>query len=104
MTYKIGSRGEIVKQIQKALHLYPDGIYGVNTKEAVQRFQVRKGLQPDGIVGPATLAMLIPQRWKKSRRTIREIIIHCSATPEGRNYTVEDIRRWHRQQGWSDIG
>ena len=41
MTYKIGSRGEIVKQIQKALHLYPDGIYGVNTKEAVQRFQVR---------------------------------------------------------------
>lgn len=104
MTYKIGSRGEIVKQIQKALHLYPDGIYGINTKEAVQRFQVRKGLQPDGIVGPATLAMLIPQRWKKSRRTIREIIIHCSATPEGRNYTVEDIRRWHRQQGWSDIG
>lgn len=104
MTYKIGSRGEVVKQIQKALHLYPDGIYGVNTKEAVQRFQVRKGLQPDGIVGPATLALLIPQRWKKSRRTIREIIIHCSATPEGRNYTVEDIRRWHRQQGWSDIG
>ena len=104
MTYKTGSRGEIVKQIQKALHLYPDGIYGINTKEAVQRFQVRKGLQPDGIVGPATLALLIPQRWKKSRRTIREIIIHCSATPEGRNYTVEDIRRWHRQQGWSDIG
>ena len=104
MTYKIGSRGEVVKQIQKALHLYPDGIFGVNTEEAVQRFQVRKGLQPDGIVGPATLALLIPQRWKKSRRTIREIIIHCSATPEGRNYTVEDIRRWHRQQGWSDIG
>lgn len=104
MTYKRGSRGEVVKQIQKALHLYPDGIFGVNTEEAVQRFQVRKGLKPDGIVGPATLALLIPQRWKKSRRTIREIIIHCSATPEGRNYTVEDIRRWHRQQGWSDIG
>ena len=104
MTYKRGSRGEVVKQIQKALNLYPDGIFGINTEEAVQRFQVRKGLQPDGIVGPATLALLIPQRWKKSRRTIREIIIHCSATPEGRNYTVEDIRRWHRQQGWSDIG
>ncbi len=104
MTYKRGSRGEVVKQIQKALNLYPDGIFGINTEEAVQRFQVRKGLKPDGIVGPATLALLIPQRWKKSRRNIREIIIHCSATPEGRNYTVEDIRRWHRQQGWSDIG
>ena len=104
MTYKIGSRGEVVKQIQKALHLYPDGIFGVNTEEAVQRFQVRKGLQPDGIVGPATLALLIPQRWKKSRRTIREIIIHCSATPEGRNYPVDSTSRWHRQQGWSDIG
>lgn len=104
MTYKIGSRGEIVKQIQKALHLYEDGLFGINTEEAVKKFQASHGLKPDGIVGAATLALLIPVRWKKSRRTIREIIIHCSATPEGRNYTVEDIRRWHRQQGWSDIG
>lgn len=104
MTYKIGSRGEIVKQIQKALHLYEDGLFGINTEEAVKKFQASHGLKPDGIVGPATLALLIPVRWKKSRRTIREIIIHCSATPEGRNYTVEDIRRWHKQQGWSDIG
>ena len=35
MTYKIGSRGEIVKQIQKALHLYEDGLFGINTEEAV---------------------------------------------------------------------
>lgn len=38
------------------------------------------------------------------------IIIHCSATPEGRNVTVDDIRRWHTQpvskggRGWKDIG
>lgn len=104
MTYKKGSRGEIVKQIQKALHLYPDGIFGINTEEAVRKFQAAKGLKPDGIVGPATLAKLIPVRWKKSKRTIREIIIHCAATPEGRDYTVEDIRKWHKQQDWSDIG
>ena len=65
MTYKIGSRGEIVKQIQKALHLYEDGIYGINTEEAVKKFQASHGLKPDGIVGPATLAKLIPVRWKK---------------------------------------
>ena len=102
--YKRGSRGEVVKQIQKALNLYPDGIYGVNTEEAVKLFQSKNGLKPDGIVGPATLAKLIPQRFKKSKRTITDIIVHCSATPEGKDYTVQDIRRWHKQQGWSDIG
>lgn len=102
--YKFGSRGEIVKQIQKALHLYPDGIFGINTDEAVKAFQKKNGLKQDGIVGPATLALLIPQRLKKSKRRIDEIIVHCTATPEYKPYTVEDIRRWHRAQGWSDIG
>lgn len=37
-------------------------------------------------------------------RKIDKIIIHCSATPEGRAVTVETIRGWHRKQGWSDIG
>jgi N-acetylmuramoyl-L-alanine amidase len=102
--YKKGSRGEVVKQIQKALHLYPDGIYGLQTEEAVKVFQTSKGLKADGIVGPATLALLIPQRLKKSRRRIDKIIVHCSATPEGEGLTVEQIRRDHKAQGWSDIG
>lgn len=103
--YKIGSpKSEVVRQIQKALHLVPDGIYGINTRDAVRAFQAENGLKPDGIVGPATLAKLIPCRWKKSKRIITEIIIHCSATPEYKNYTAADIRRWHKQQGWSDIG
>ena len=37
-------------------------------------------------------------------RAINKIILHCSATPEGRHTTVEDIRNWHKQRGWSDIG
>lgn len=37
-------------------------------------------------------------------RTIDKIIIHCSATPEGKSVTVEEIRRWHVQCGFSDIG
>ena len=102
--YRKGSRGEVVRQIQIALHLYPDGIFGVNTEQAVKEFQKRNNLNPDGIVGPLTLAKLIPQRFKKSKRTITELIVHCSATPEGVDYTVDDIRKWHKQQGWSDIG
>lgn len=102
--YKKGSKGAVIKQIQKALKLYPDGIFGVITEDAVKDFQKNHGLAADGIVGPATLALLIPSRLKKSKRTIKEIIIHCTATPEGKDFTVDDIRRWHKQQGWSDIG
>ena len=107
--YKKGSRGEDVKQIQKALAgaglaVIADGIYGQNTEDAVREFQKQNGLKADGVVGPATLAKLIPCRWKKSKRTIKEIIVHCTATPEGRNYTVEQCRADHKKQGWSDIG
>lgn len=37
-------------------------------------------------------------------RKITKIIIHCSATPEGHDYTVADINRWHKQRGWKGIG
>ena len=94
----------MVKQIQQALHLLPDGIFGILTEEAVKAFQSKNHLQPDGIVGPKTLAMLLRERLKKSKRTITEIIVHCSATAEDKHYTANDIRRWHKQQGWSDIG
>ena len=37
-------------------------------------------------------------------RKITDIIIHCSATPEGKSFTVADIDRWHRQRGFAQIG
>lgn len=37
-------------------------------------------------------------------RNINKLIIHCSATPEGRDFTVADIDRWHKQRGWRGIG
>lgn len=40
----------------------------------------------------------------KQTRTINEIIIHCSATPEGKDYTVADITRWHKARGFKTIG
>lgn len=108
--FKRGSRGMIVREIQRALcgaghHVgILDGIFGPMTEDAVKAFQKEKGLFVDGIVGPATLAKLIPCRWKKSKRRIDKFIIHCSGTPEGEDYTVEQIRRDHKVKGWSDIG
>ena len=37
-------------------------------------------------------------------RKINEIIIHCSATREGQEISVDTIRQWHTKRGWSDIG
>lgn len=37
-------------------------------------------------------------------RKIKEIILHCSATPEGKDFTVEDITRWHKERGFTTIG
>ncbi len=42
---------------------------------------------------------------KTNKRLINEIIVHCSATPAGREVTVEQMRHWHvAGRGWRDIG
>ena len=37
-------------------------------------------------------------------RTIRQIIIHCTATPEGSSLSVKALRAEHLRRGFSDIG
>lgn len=37
-------------------------------------------------------------------RQIREIIIHCSATHPGMDIGRAEIRQWHVDKGWTDIG
>lgn len=37
-------------------------------------------------------------------RRIDEIIIHCTATIEGKNFKAKDIDKWHKQRGWKGIG
>lgn len=38
-------------------------------------------------------------------RTINQIIVHCTATPEGRDIDAATIKKWHvEDNGWSDIG
>ena len=63
-SYKRGSTGSVVRQIQQKLLNWGyyngavDGIFGSRTQEAVIRFQKKNGLTPDGKVGPQTLAAL----------------------------------------------
>ena len=58
MVFKNGSIGDKVKQIQLALGLEADGIFGKKTENAVIEFQKENGLYPDGVVGDITLEAL----------------------------------------------
>lgn len=37
-------------------------------------------------------------------RPIDLLVIHCSATPPNMDIGAKEIRRWHKNKGWSDIG
>ena len=54
----IGDRGQEVRNLQKALGLSIDGVFGKGTQAAVIAFQKSKGLAADGAVGAKTWAAL----------------------------------------------
>lgn len=62
---KIGSTGDIVKWVQERLNAFGfnsgnvDGIFGVNTLNAVESFQNKKHLKIDGIVDRNTITELL---------------------------------------------
>lgn len=58
MLIKKGDRGSAVKEVQSALGILADGIFGPGTEASVKKFQSENGLDSDGIVGPATLKVL----------------------------------------------
>ena len=104
LNIKRGDRGTAVKIVQRKLRCFADGIFGPKTEEAVRDYQKRNGLTVDGVVGPKTWHMLTGLLLPTSTRSIGKIIVHCTATPEGRDFTVADITMWHKMRGFSDIG
>lgn len=66
MELKLGSKGNEVKVLQRALHLIgflaansDDGVFGKLTENAVKELQKSRGLKVDGIVGNKTWAILL---------------------------------------------
>lgn len=97
---------QFIKQWQKHIGVKDDGVFGPRTLEASIRFSK----QFTGEL-PNKAALQVPEpvktasvNLKKASRPINEIIIHCAATPEGMNVSVDTIRTWHKQRGWNDIG
>ena len=105
-TLRKGSRGNDVRTLQRILHLFEDGIFGSITEESVKDFQRANNIPADGIVGNATWKLLLAKSDElvKSKRSINEIIVHCTATPDGRPVTIREITQWHKNRGFSTIG
>ena len=58
---KLGQQGDSIKQVQQLLGMKGeavDGLFGMDTEQAVKGFQKAKGLEVDGKVGPKTLTAL----------------------------------------------
>jgi hypothetical protein len=58
MLLKIGSKGELVKDVQEIVGVTADGIFGAGTAEAVKKWQSANGLTADGLVGRGTLGKM----------------------------------------------
>lgn len=72
--YKKGSKGNVVKQIQTALGLTADGIFGLDTELAVKKFQKDNGLTVDGIVGSKTMNLLLQNNKQSSNSLVESIV------------------------------
>ena len=110
-TLQLSSRGQDVQTLQRLLYraglgVIQDGIFGRITQEAVMAFQKENKLTPDGIVGPKTWELLLSlsDELVMSRRNIKQIIVHCTDTKEGKNYTLADITKWHKEKGYNTSG
>lgn len=80
-----------------------DGLWGDMSLAAAER-ALEAAPEPEVPTGvPAAIAALLAAQPAATRR-IDEIIVHCTATPAGREVSVDTIRAWHEARGWDDIG
>lgn len=92
----------------KSLGLDPgpiDGIYGSKTEAAINEALDKLPGAPvsEKPIQTSDIAKAVNAQ-RKASRAINEVIIHCAATPEGKDFTVADITRWHKERGFSTIG
>lgn len=79
MTYRRGSRGDGVREIQRLLDITADGIFGRGTEKAVKSFQELFSLDVDGIVGPVTWEALQTSGSKTPPHPLPPVLVHIQS-------------------------
>ncbi len=110
-----------VRVFQTLAGLVVDGVAGPQTQTALKQAiaapkagrpepdksamaQPAPAAQPLGSVVDAPPRNVASLKLLDTARPIDTLFVHCTATPEGKDYTVADVRAWHKARGWSDIG
>ncbi|RAH98786.1 hypothetical protein DLJ53_24420 [Acuticoccus sediminis] len=83
---QMGSRGRDVEALQRDMNvlnyqLDVDGIFGGRTRDAVMRFETKRGLKGDGIADPAMLAALTAEVEDRKAREARRKTAEKAAAP-----------------------
>jgi N-acetylmuramoyl-L-alanine amidase len=52
----------------------------------------------------AKFQKITPDQVRKSKRDIKFIVVHCTATNPSYDFNAKDIEAWHKKLGWSEIG
>lgn len=81
------------KRVQRWAGAVADGVPGPNTARAI----IAKARI--GATAPSSNSLVTG-----NAQNITRIFIHCTATRAGQDIDVATVRRWHKAQGWSDIG
>ncbi|WP_196258554.1 N-acetylmuramoyl-L-alanine amidase [Pelagibacterium limicola] len=110
-----------LRAFQARVGLVPDGRYGPQSRTALRQAttpaKTPARAEPDKsamgqpapkaavvVAGAAPPPNVSTLQLLDTARPIHTLWWHCAATPEGKDFTVEDIRQWHKARGWSDIG
>jgi len=102
--YMIGSKGSEVKSLQKRLNVYgfkvkTDGNYNKATSNAVKKFQRRKHLDADGIVGPVTYKALMGKVMPEGKKAGKKGKLGNTNSRMGIN---DALVKWHKAGKLSD--
>ncbi len=108
MLLKEGSRGQEVAELQQALGIDADGVFGAGTRAAVEAYQKENGLVVDGIVGRQTLAAIreanaTTDKSEKVYTPYEDLVVNKYFLPKGQykeGPTQKEYLFLHHTAGW----
>lgn len=108
-----------VRAFQKKYDLVVDGIFGPQTRKAYaesilppsksakkepEKAAINVKKKPVTIAQGNAVSFDKPIPIASTSRSIDELIVHCTATPEGKWFDRNDVNAWHKNRGWLMIG